>query len=127
MRAVCLGIAAVLLAGLTTAYGADKKDEVKAKLVGVWQPSKDDKAPSVEFTKDGKLKIVIDMDGKKVTIDGTYEVDGENVKVVMKDPEGKEHKDTLKITKLTDKELVTEDSKGMKDEFKKAEKKDKDK
>src|SRR6266849_3201131 len=130
MKAITLGLAAFLLVGLTAAYGADKKDDNKMKIVGVWEVVKGDapKGTTMEFTKDGKLKFTVEVEGKKITVEGTYEVDGESIKTAGKGPDGKEQKETIKIKKLTEKELVTEDEKGKTDEFKRAEKpKDKDK
>jgi len=130
MRAITLGLAAFLFVGLTAAYGADKKDDNKTKILGVWEVAKGDlpKGSTMEFTKDGKLKVTIDVEGKKVVVEGTYEVDGDSIKTTGKGPDGKEQKETVKIKKLSDKELVTEDEKGKTDEFKRAEKpKDKDK
>jgi uncharacterized protein (TIGR03066 family) len=130
MKTIAFGLAAFLIVGLTAAYGADKKDDNKTKIVGVWEVVKGEapKGATMEFTKDGKLKFTVEVEGKKVTVEGTYEVDGESIKTVGKGPDGKEHKETAKIKKLTDKELVIEDEKGKTDEFKRAEKsKDKDK
>jgi uncharacterized protein (TIGR03066 family) len=127
MKAITLGLAAILFVGLTAAYGADKKDDNKKKIVAVWEVVKGDapKGTTVEFTKDGKIKINIEADGKKLALDGTYEVDGDSVKTVVKDPDGKDHKETIKIKKLTDTELTTEDEKGKTDEYKKKVAKDK--
>jgi uncharacterized protein (TIGR03066 family) len=121
MNKLSLGLAALLIAGLCTAQAADKKDDVKEKIVGVWIPVKDNgiKINSVEFTKDAKLKVSIEIDGKEQKLEGTYKVDDEGVKFEIKDPDGNEHKDTLKVKKLTDKELVTENGKGDTTEFKK--------
>ena len=41
----------------------------------------------------------------------------------MAKADGKERKETMKIEKLTDKELITKDEKGKTDEFKMQEKK----
>jgi uncharacterized protein (TIGR03066 family) len=121
MYKLSLGLVALLTASLCAAYGEDKKDNVKEKIVGVWKPVKDGevKINSVEFTKDGKLKVSLEIDGKEQKLEGTYKVDSGDVNVEIKDPDGDEHKDTLKIKKLTDKELVTENSKGETIEFKK--------
>src|SRR5260370_42500484 len=121
MKAITLGLAAFLFAGLTAAYGADKKDDNKTKIVAVWEVVKGDapKGTTVEFTKDGKIKINLEADGKKIALDGSYELDGDSVKTVLKGPGGKEHKETIKIKKLTDTELTTEDEKGKTDEYKK--------
>ncbi|SRR5260370_23775818 len=129
MKAITLGLAAFLFAGLTAAYGADKKDDNKTKIVAVWEVVKGDvsvpKGASTEFTKDGKIKINTEADGKKITMDGSYQMDGDSIKITLKGPDGKDYKQTLKIKKLTDKELTTEDEKGRTDEYKKKDDKDK--
>jgi uncharacterized protein (TIGR03066 family) len=121
MKAITLGLAAFLFAGLTAVYGEDKKDDNKTKIVAVWEVVKGDapKGTTIEFTKDGKIKINLEADGKKIALDGSYELDGDSVKTVLKGPDGKEHKETIKIKKLTDTELTTEDEKGKTDEYKK--------
>jgi uncharacterized protein (TIGR03066 family) len=130
MKGITSGLAAFLLVAVTAACAADKKDDNKTKIVGVWEVVKGDnpKGSTIEFTKDGKLKINIEDNGKKIALDGSYEIDGESLKTVLKGPGGKEHKETLKIKKLTEKELITEDEKAKEDEFKRVEKpKDKEK
>jgi uncharacterized protein (TIGR03066 family) len=125
MKTLTLALASLLVFGLTLAFGEDKKDDNKTKIVGVWEGVKGDaKGATVEFTKDGKIKINLEADGKKITIDGAYEMemDGASIKTTLKGPDGKEHKETMKIKKLTDKELVTEDEKGKEDEFKRVDK-----
>jgi uncharacterized protein (TIGR03066 family) len=121
MNRLTLGVVALLIAGPCAARGADKKDDVKTKIVGVWIPPKDNpvKISSVEFTKDGKLKVSLEIDGKEQKLEGTYKVDDDGVKFEIKDSDGNEHKDTLKVKKLTDKELVTENGNGETTEFKK--------
>jgi len=127
MKAITMSLAAFLFLGLTLAQGGDKKDDNKTKIVAVWEVVKGDtpKGSTVEFTKDGKIKVNIEADGKKISVDGSYELDGDSIKTTLKGPDGKEHKETLKIKKLTDKELTTEDEKGKTDEFKKKAAKDK--
>src|SRR5262245_10362404 len=69
----------------------DKKDKAvdKAKLVGTWElvktDAKDAPPPGtlVEFTKDGKLKVTVEVGEKKVTLNGTYSVDGDKLKTKM--------------------------------------------
>jgi uncharacterized protein (TIGR03066 family) len=105
----------------------DKKDKAvdKAKLVGTWElvktDAKDAPPPGtlVEFTKDGKLKITVEVGEKKVTLNGTYSVDGDKLKTKMTTPDGQEHSDTDTITKVTDKQLLLKGSKGENSEFKK--------
>ncbi|HEY1861446.1 MAG TPA: TIGR03066 family protein, partial [Gemmataceae bacterium] len=115
----------VMFVGLTAICADDKKDDKKDKLVGVWEATKGDapKGATLEFSKDGKLKIAFEADGKKIAIEGTFKVDGDSLETNLKGPDGKEHKETMKIKTLTEKELVTEDEKGKIDEFKKQEKK----
>lgn len=93
------------------------------KILGVWEITKsDDGTPlmtTIEFTKDGKVKVITPVGDQKVNIDGTYKMEGNKVTITLQTPDGKETTDTLTITKLTTKELITKDSKGQSDEFKK--------
>jgi uncharacterized protein (TIGR03066 family) len=97
----------------------------KAKLVGTWElvktDAKDAPPPGtlVEFTKDGKLKVTVEVGEKKVTLNGTCSVDGDKLKTKMTTPDGQEHSDTDTITKVTDKQLLLKGGKGENSEFKK--------
>jgi uncharacterized protein (TIGR03066 family) len=95
----------------------------KDRIVGIWEVSKAETMPkdaTVEFTKDGKLKLnAKGPDGKALAMEGTYSVDGTKLMTTMKGPDGKDMKETATITKLTDKELAVKDEKGKTDEFKK--------
>jgi uncharacterized protein (TIGR03066 family) len=98
-----------------------KEASNKDKIVGTWEVTKSKDAPpgsTLEFTKDGKMKMTATVEGKPVTMEATYTVDGDKITNVMKTPDGKEAKETATITKLTDTELVTKDEKGKIDEFK---------
>ena len=121
MKALGLALAGCLVLGLTAIGQADDKKEPtnKEKIVGIWEPTKGElpKGSTVEFTKDGKLKVVVKIEDKSITLEGTYTVDGDKVKTVLKD-EGQERKEDLKIKTLNDKELVLVDDKGMAEEFK---------
>jgi uncharacterized protein (TIGR03066 family) len=125
MTRMALALAAIFMVGLIAIHADDKNDDSKGKIVGIWEPTKGDapKGSTLEFTKDGKLKIVLDADGKKLTIEGTYEIDGKALKTNLKGPDGKERKETMTIEELSDNKLVTKDEKGKTDEFKKQEKK----
>ena len=86
----------------------------KDKIVGTWEVAKSDEIPPgtvFEFTKDGKMKMSMKMEGKTVEMEGTYEVEGETLKSVGKGPDGKEDKNTDTIVKLTDTELVIKNPK----------------
>ncbi len=91
----------------------------KDKIVGSWEVTKGTPPGGVvEFTKDGKLKMTAEgPDKKPLTMEGTYAVDGDSLKVTMKGPGGKDHSETSKITKLTDKEMAFEEKQGDKTEI----------
>lgn len=120
----------VLAAG--SAAGEEKSN--KEKLIGVWEIAKGETVPpgaTIEFKKDGKLKLSAEVNGKKIAVDAKYVLDGDKFTVTylgpdgkpVKGPDGKERKETVTITKLTDTVLVTKDEKGKTDEFKKKKKK----
>ena len=132
MKIMGMSLAGFLILALAGISVADEKkdekktEETKKKLLGTWVAQEGGDMPAgstLEFLKEGKLKIVVKIQDNKVDITGTYEVaDGETLKVTTKDPEGKEHSEKIKLTKLTDSELVTIDEKDKKDTFKKKEK-----
>ncbi|MBA4190037.1 MAG: TIGR03066 family protein [Planctomycetaceae bacterium] len=117
MRALIGAIVVLGFAGFVTAQ--DKKDEKidAKKLIGKWAPV-DDKAPvTIEFTDKGKLTLSIDIGGKSEKIEGTYKLEGDKLEMVMSFG-GKEQKETVTISKLTDEEMVGKDSKGKEEKFK---------
>jgi uncharacterized protein (TIGR03066 family) len=91
------------------------------KIVGTWEAVKGEvpAGSTIEFTKDGKMKLNIKAGGQTISVEGTYKVDGDKLTTTGKGPDGKEKTETVKIKKLTDKELVIEDEKGKTEEFKK--------
>jgi len=110
--------AALLFVGATSA--ADKVDA--GKLVGKWELTKssDESAPKgamVEFTKDNKVTITFDANGKEVKLEGTYKVDGEKLTVKLALPGGKDNEDTDTIKMLTDEKLVLIDKDKKENEF----------
>jgi uncharacterized protein (TIGR03066 family) len=128
MNAPKLVLAACLVLGLTAlASGDDTKPGDKAankeKLVGVWEPQGKNIPPgsSLEFTKDGKLKARFEAQGKPRTLDGSYKVEGNTLTVTFRMGD-QERTDNLKIKTLTDQELVTVDSMGKEDTFKRKKK-----
>src|SRR5262249_30273703 len=121
MRSLSLAVASLMVfATASLVTGEEKKDDNKTLLVGVWELTKGESLPpgsTLEFTKDGKLKLTVEPEkGKKITIDGTYEVKGDSILVTMKEGD-KEHKETLTI-KLSKDELTTIDEKKKSDTFK---------
>jgi len=123
-----------LLGGLVMMIGiasAEEKARIdKAKLVGTWTYVKTTgkKGPpkgadmKVHFSKDGKLTLSLKHEDKSLKMSGTYSVKGDQMTTVLEGPGGKDMKDTVTISTLTDKKLVTtEDEEGKKvtTEFKK--------
>jgi uncharacterized protein (TIGR03066 family) len=113
----CLAVAA-----LAAAAPEKEKATNKEKIVGTWEVTKAGsdlpEGSSIEFTKDGKVTITAKVEGKAITVKGTYTIDGDKMMVTLKMDE-KEHKQTLVIKTLTDKKLVTVDEDKKTDEFKK--------
>jgi len=114
MRAI-LGCAVVL--GLVCAANAGGQGKIDTKkLVGKWElvPDKDkkEKGPPtvIEFGANAKVSFIVGVAGQEVKVDGTYQLESDKIAVQMKLGD-KDIKETLTIKKLTDDELVTEDSK----------------
>jgi|SRR4051812_35893745 len=127
MSLLRVGLAALLTAGLAAGLRADDKkaegktDDYAAKAVGLWEVSKGESLPAastLELTKDGRLTLVVKRGGQPLRVEGTYKVKGDAMTVKMKGPDGGEHEETMKITKLTDDELVTLDDQKKTDTFK---------
>jgi len=129
-----LGAALVLaLACGTTLAGQGKVDG--SKLAGKWEPvpekandkdkdkdkDKKEKAPTgpamvIEFTPDGKMPamgaviMTVSSGGNDLRVEGKYQLMADKLTVKMKVGD-KDVNETLTVKKLTDTELVTEDSK----------------
>ena len=124
MKGILAALAvAFVFAGAATAEEKDKKIDA-GKFVGKWELTKsgDEGAPKgaiVEFTKDNKVSITLDFNGKEFKMEGTYKVDGDKITVKLKTPDGKDEEDTDTIKSLTDDMIVLVDKKGKETEFKK--------
>jgi len=105
---------------VVTARAADVDKE---KLLGKWECTEGPehiKGGTVELFKDGKGKITHkDKDGKEVTENFTYVIDGDTFKVTHKGEDGKDVTSPHKVKTLTDKEMVVENEKGDVAKFKK--------
>ena len=120
MNAVRLTLAACALLTLS-ARGEDRKPTSKAdKLVGTWEVVKGHlpAGATVTFTRDGKLTIKGEREGKPFKIAGTYKLDSDKIVTTVQGPDGKERTHTHTIKSLTDKELIVEDDKGESITFK---------
>jgi uncharacterized protein (TIGR03066 family) len=121
MRTALASVAFLVLAGFTTA--ADDKIDA-TKLIGKWEPAKPakDEPPYVlEFVDKSKMAVSFTIGDKTTKIEGTYTVDGNKINVAMTF-NGKEIKETHTVSKLTDDEMVSKDSKGKEDVMKKIKK-----
>ena len=95
------------------------EDEAK-KIVGTWEVTKSDHVPvgtTAEFTKDGKLTVVIKAD-KEVKLAGTYKIE-KGTLVYKLTADGKEVEETDDIIKLTDDALELRDKDKKSTAFKK--------
>jgi uncharacterized protein (TIGR03066 family) len=117
------------LAGLTalvvflTSNAALVRAEDKAKdlIVGKWTPEEAPKGATItiEFTKDGKITVSGNQNGKEFKGTGTYKFADDNTMETTIEFMGQKETSTTKIVKITKDELVT------KDEPKKGQDKDK--
>lgn len=78
------------------------------KLIGTWEVTKSESdwpvGAILEFTRDGKLKVTTRNSGKELMTESLYTRDGEKLTTTG----AKGDKESLRIVKLTDFELVTE-------------------
>lgn len=118
MRAIIGAVAILAIVGLASDAAAQEKIDAK-KLVGKWQPAdaKGGVDVTIEFTDKGKVILALDIGGKTDKIEGTYKVDGDKLEMVIS-LNGKEQKETVTLTKLTDEEMIGKDSKGKEEKFK---------
>jgi uncharacterized protein (TIGR03066 family) len=122
MNIVRLSAVVVSCLALVLSASAEEKTNNKEKIVGTWELVKSEggvpPGTTLEFTKDGKLTIKVKVEDKSITVSGTYAIDGDKLKTVVK-IDDKETKETMTIKTLTDKSLVTLNEKKETDEFKK--------
>jgi len=118
-------LAGFLVLGLAL-VGTAGTDNSK-KIVGLWELSKtEDKGPppgtTVQFTKDGKLKLHMKFGDKEFDLDGSYKVNGAKVSITIEFG-GKSKTEMNTIETLTADRLVLKDEKGKSTEFKRLKKK----
>jgi len=116
MRILGSAFAICLVLSLAGCGGKSNAD----KIVGTWEITKSEsdapKGATVEFTKDGKIKMTAKVEGHEISMEGTYKVDGDKLTTTMK-MGNKEKTETAKIKSLDDSTLKIEDEKGKVDEF----------
>ncbi len=109
-------ILAALMACLFTfaASAEEKKVDYAKMIVGKWEVIKGDALPKgtiVEFAKDGKLNVTMKKDGKDVSFEHSYKVDGKMIEIAMK-KDGKDSTFTITIESFSDKEFTTKNAEG---------------
>jgi uncharacterized protein (TIGR03066 family) len=115
---------------------ADEKKSNKDLILGTWVLVKTsdpagfgDRVLHLEFKKDGKM-IMNDIQGKEKTLvyEAKYKVEGDKEDKLPYESitEGIDKKETLKIKKLTEDEMVFEDDDGIVEEFKRVKEEKKD-
>jgi uncharacterized protein (TIGR03066 family) len=114
--------AGVIVCVLAVGIRAEEKDNPKL-VVGKWKvvkasPGTFPLGTVLNLSKDDKVKVVGNRDGKEFVHAGTYAVDGAQIIVTVK-MKGEQQKHTFTITKISDKEMVTEHGGGGTIEFKK--------
>jgi len=126
-RELLLGLVVLALGfGAVSVRAEQNKDSNSTKILGKWLTAKGPEKVTLEFMKDGKIRVTIEKEVTKKgaakseivkeTIEGSYKLDGNKVTLTAK-VEGEEVKRTMTIKTLTDKTLVTEDERGMKEEY----------
>jgi uncharacterized protein (TIGR03066 family) len=117
MRFAMLIVTGMLCVGLSLAVA---QEGTAKKLVGSWIVTKGNAPPNavLTFTKDGKMALTADLQGKELRLEGTYTLKDNEITSRLNFA-GKEMVEVHKIKKLTETELHTEDEKGAVDEFKK--------
>lgn len=109
-----LGVTLLFLGSSVT--GDDKKADYAKLAVGNWEvtsthPGGPPKGGTVEFTKDGKIKVAGEVEGMKMNFEGTYKI--EEKKLILKFKiEGNEQPVELTIDKLDEKTFATSNEMG---------------
>jgi uncharacterized protein (TIGR03066 family) len=108
LRLIAIGAIVCLLG--TAARADEKKDNAKL-IQGKWEvvaahEGGPPKGGTVEFTKDGKLKVAGEQGGMKQEFDGTYKVNGDKIVLTFKFGDN-EQSVTIKIDKLDEKTCIT--------------------
>ncbi|HEX4611174.1 MAG TPA: lipocalin family protein [Urbifossiella sp.] len=115
--AVAVGVLAIAFGGATPTRAQDEEK----KIVGTWEVSKSDELPAgstIEFTKDGKVHVVVKEKTEPLKLEGTYTL--EKTKLTVKLKLGEQTIDeVVTIKKLTATDLHLEDKDKKVDEFKK--------
>ena len=119
MKALCAMVLGVCVVG--SAGTAKAQDDNAKKIVGTWVVDKADDLPAgstVEFTKDGKLNVVVKDSSGDLKFDGSYKIEKDKIDVKLKINDQTVEK-PITIKKLTDDALEIEDDEKKAITFKK--------
>lgn len=108
-----VGLSSLILVSAAFADGEKKDEKIDfKKLIGKWEPADNSGAVRmvIEFAEKNKVHVAITESGKTDTVSGTYTIKGNTIDISLSFG-GQEQKDTLTVSKLTDDELIAEDSK----------------
>jgi uncharacterized protein (TIGR03066 family) len=125
-----LSLAALFGTALVAAPVPKTEPTMAEKVVGKWKLAKSrgtapDQLHVVEFTKDGKMILTVGEGDDAVVFKGKYKVEKEAIDYELMFGEDKKA-EALKIKKITDKAMTTEDPDGIVEEFERIEEKKKD-
>src|SRR5262249_26597235 len=114
MRVLGVTLVACVALGLS-AWTEDKKPASNAeKIVGTWEGlTGASRGSLVEFTKEGKVKVTVEGEGRPRTMEGTYKVEKDTLTVALE-----EGGQTVTIKSLTETKLVLQNKGGDTAEFK---------
>jgi uncharacterized protein (TIGR03066 family) len=104
-----------MLMTLSAAAAAPEKSEkiTPDKLIGKWQPieaKKDSPPTSMEFTKDGKARVVAELGGQSIELNGTYTLTGNQLRLSIQFGDNATPND-FKVVSVTSDRLLLVDSK----------------
>ncbi len=117
MKLMQLIAAGVVMSTMTTMVAARADEKIDAKaLLGTWEVTKANTSTAregilFEFKTDGVMILTVKQKDKEKAFDMKYTLDGNKVTIESKISTGGMPR-TSKITKLTDKELIWEESNG---------------
>ncbi len=104
------------------------------KVVGTWKLVKSSNTRNggtadllLELSQGGKLTIRQTTNGQTAVYEGEYKLVKDEIPYSVKYPSGGEKKETLKIKKLTETELIVVDPDGIQEDFERVKEKPKEK
>jgi uncharacterized protein (TIGR03066 family) len=111
VRSLRLMAVGAMMCVLGAAARADEKKDNAKLIQGKWEviaahEGGPPKGGTVEFTKDGKLKVSGEQNGMKMDFDGTYKVDGNKMVLTFKIGDN-EQSVTITIDKLDETTCIT--------------------